>query len=176
MTPKTAFAILAEGVLTSAAPLSAQDAAPLHERTAQSDLPLDGPRAAMQLDHVGLSFDVDPEHKAISGDGLCRVRAEEALSQFVFDFDPRFHISMVRVDGELLESDHWESAGGLLTSDLADPVSAGSTRQVQIGWDGVPHEAENAPWQGGFVWSETESGKTADPTTDVGRMSRGATF
>jgi hypothetical protein len=148
MTPKTAFAILAAGVLTSAAPLSAQDAAPLHERTAQSDLPLDGPRAAMQLDHVGLSFDVDP----------------------------RFHISMVRVDGELLESDHWESAGGLLTSDLADPVSAGSTRQVQIGWDGVPHEAENAPWQGGFVWSETESGKTANPTTDVGRMSRGATF
>ena len=160
MTPRTALAILAAGALAPAAPLWAQDSAPpLHERTAQTDLPLEGPRAAMQLEHVGLSFELDPERKAINGDGHYRVRAEETLAQLVFDFDPRFRVSVVRVDGAFVEAEHWQSAEGLLTIDLPQSLPAGESTQVQIGWDGVPHEATNPPWQGGFVWSETEDGQ-----------------
>ncbi|WP_338242075.1 M1 family metallopeptidase [Aurantiacibacter hainanensis] len=160
MTPKFATVMLAAGAMASAAPLLAQvSAPPLHERTAQTDLPLEGPRAAMQLEHVGLSFELDPGRKAINGDGRYRVLAEERLSQLVFDFDPRFRVSVVRLEGQFLEPDHWESVDGLLTIDLPAPVSAGTTTQVQIGWDGAPHEALNAPWEGGFVWSETEDGQ-----------------
>jgi len=113
----------------------------------------------MRLEHVGLSFELDPERKAINGDGHYRVRAEEALAQLVFDLDPRFRVSVVRVDGASVEPEHWESAEGLLTIELPHSLPAGETTQVQIGWDGVPHEAENAPWQGGFVWAETEDGQ-----------------
>ena len=46
---KTISVILAAGALAPAAVVYAQeDAAPLHERTALTDVPLEGPRAAMQ--------------------------------------------------------------------------------------------------------------------------------
>jgi aminopeptidase N len=30
---------------------------------------------------------------------------------------------------------------------------------VAITYDGVPHEAKKAPWDGGFVWAKTETGE-----------------
>ena len=159
MTPKLVFAILAAGALAPAASVWAQDAAPLHERTAQSDLPLTGARAAMQLDHVSLSIVVHPETRTIQGAGYYRVVPQTDLTQLQFDLDPRLAVSRVEIDGASLSPQEWRNPGGLLTIDLPQPIKAKAPVMVWIDYSGTPHEALNAPWGGGFVWSETEQGQ-----------------
>ncbi|MFB0611858.1 M1 family metallopeptidase [Aurantiacibacter poecillastricola] len=154
-----AIAMLAAGAMAPAASVWAQAATPLAERTAQSDLPLEGPRAAMRLEHVGLSFVVHPERKAIEGRGNYRVQVNEALSELVFDLDPRFDVDSVRIGGEPVRTGGWENTSGLLTISLPQPVADSETLDVEITWSGTPHEAINPPWEGGFVWSETEAGE-----------------
>ena len=38
-------------------------------------------------------------------------------------------------------------------------AAAGAKAVVQVRYAGVPHEAENAPWDGGFVWSKAPTGE-----------------
>ena len=159
MALKIATLIGAAGALALAAPLYAQTAIPVAERTALSDVPLEGPRAAIALEHLGLSIAVDPEERSINGDAQYTIRATQDLDQLQFDLAPRYRISVVRVNGEQLEPSAFANPDGLLTIDLATPLANGETATVQIGWDGQPHEAINAPWDGGFVWSETPDGQ-----------------
>ncbi|MWV26308.1 M1 family metallopeptidase [Aurantiacibacter rhizosphaerae] len=157
---KAAITLLAAGALAPAAVVSAQDAPePLHERTALTDLPLEGARAAMQLEHVTLSISVNPQSRQIAGDASYRVLAEDTLDELVFDLDPRFAVRGVSVAGEQLDDGRWTSAEGLLTIHLAEPLLSGAPIDVRITYDGAPHVARNAPWEGGFVWSETPEGK-----------------
>ncbi len=151
--------LLMAGASALAAPLCAQEAPPLAERTAQSDLPLEGPRAAMELAEVSLSITVDPAGRSITGDGHYRVLATDALTQLQFDLDPRFRISKVQVDGVQIDRAAFANPDGLLTIDLPSALPAGASADVQIGWDGQPHVAIRSPWDGGFTWSQTPDGQ-----------------
>ena len=157
---KTISVILAAGALAPAAVVYAQeDAAPLHERTALTDVPLEGPRAAMQLKHVALSIAVDPQARSITGDAQYRVTGDTILETLVFDFDPRFTVHGVALEGIPLERRRWAKAEGLLTIELPAPLPVGETADVRIEYAGMPHVAINPPWDGGFVWSRTEDGQ-----------------
>ncbi len=158
---KTAIAILAAGALAPAASVWAQDISPppLAERTAQSDLPLEGARGAMQLQHVSLSIAVHPADKSIEGTVFYRVIPQADLAQLQFDLDPRFTVSRVEIDDVALSPEDWRNADGLLTVNLPQPVRADEPVQVRIDYAGIPHEAINAPWEGGFVWSQTDAGE-----------------
>ncbi len=159
MTPKTAIALLAAGVLAPPAPSWAEGAPPLDTRTAQSDLPLTGPRAAMHLLYAGLSFELDPQRRYLNGNGQYQVQAREDLARLEFDLDPRFRVYSIRLEGAELAANQWSSTDGVLTIALPKGLKAGYTTLVQIAWDGSPHEAINAPWEGGIVWSETDDGQ-----------------
>lgn len=157
---KTISVILAAGALAPAAVVCAQEnAPPLHERTAQTDLPLEGSRAAMQLEHVALSIAVDPQTRSIAGDARYRVTGDTILETLVFDFDPRFTVHGVALEGIPLERRRWAKAEGLLTIELPAPLPVGETADVRIEYAGMPHVAINPPWDGGFVWSQTEDGQ-----------------
>ncbi|KLI65236.1 hypothetical protein AAV99_04375 [Aurantiacibacter marinus] len=142
---------------TLAFPVTAfgQAAPPLSERTAQSDLPLDGPRADMLLEHVTLSIAVDPASQSISAEGVYAVIMRGGQSSLAFDLDPRFDIASIQVDGAALPEIAWSNPDGLLSIDLPAPLSAGDNVTVQIAYSGSPHVALNAPWEGGFVWDRT---------------------
>lgn len=155
---------MAAGALALAAslcatPATAQRMQPLAERTGQTDLPLDGPRAQMQLEDVRLGLTIMPESRSIAGDGTYTVRARQQLSEIAFDLDPRYTVSGVSVDGSALGSDAFANPEGLLTIRLPRPLSAGSTAEVHIEYAGRPHVARNAPWDGGFVWESTDQGQ-----------------
>ncbi len=150
---------LSAATLAFPATASAQFAPPLAERTAQSDLPLEGPRADMVLGNVRLSIRVDPENRSIEGEGLYRVEARQSLSQVAFDLDPRFTIERVVVDGQVIDASQWSNPDGLLTINLPVQVGAGDFTNVVIAYEGRPHVALNAPWEGGFVWDRTPEGE-----------------
>ncbi|WP_340588189.1 M1 family metallopeptidase [Erythrobacter alti] len=124
------------------------------ERTAQSDLPLEGPRAAMELQYVVLSLAIDPERRSIAGEGSYRVLLSEPQSTLAFDLDPRFTVSAISVNGAALDRGAWRNPDGLLTMQLPAAAGAGDVLEVSISYAGRPHEALSAPWEGGFVWSQ----------------------
>ncbi|MEL1251782.1 M1 family metallopeptidase [Aurantiacibacter gilvus] len=159
MTPRFIIASLAAGACALAVSVSAQEVQPLAERTAQSDLPLEGARAAMHLDHVTLAITVDPENERISGEGRYRIAVSQDLDHLALDLDPRYAISGVAVGGTELEASAWRNPDGLLQIDLPDPVSAGDVVDLSVRYAGQPHVAANPPWDGGFVWSETPDGE-----------------
>jgi len=159
-----ALAVLA---LAAAHPALAQEPPPLAERTAQSGLPLDPVREAMELPYLALSFTVDPATRSIAGEAHYTVRAatplDRPLDQLAFDLDPRFAIARITVDGQELAPSAWSNPDGLLTIALPAPLPAGGEAKVTIRWSGTPHIAVRAPWDGGFTWSTTppdETGRT----------------
>ena len=137
-------------------PATAQSAPELAERTAQSDLPLEGPRAAMQIEHVRLAIAVDPEARRIDGTGEYRIAVSQDLSQLQFDFDPRYEVSGVTVNGRDVAPSAVSNPDGLMTIDLPRSLDGGDTVDVGIAYSGSPHVARNAPWSGGIVWDEFE--------------------
>ncbi|GGD61567.1 M1 family peptidase [Erythrobacter arachoides] len=138
---------------------SAQDAPPIAERTAQSDLPLEGPRAATRIGHASLSISVTPATRSIAGRALHQVVALSDTAQLQFDLDPRFAISEIVVDDVAVPASGWRNPDGLLTIDLPRPLGAGERALVSIMYTGVPHVATNPPWDGGFTWATTPGGE-----------------
>ena len=159
MTPRILALSLSAAALALPATAGAQFAPPLAERTGQTDLPLDGPRAAMTLDSVTLAIGIHPDERRIEGDGIYIVSVDEALAELAFDLDPRFTIRSIIVDDETLDENSWQNPDGLLTISLPEPVSAGESLRVRIAYGGRPHVALNAPWEGGFVWDRTPDGE-----------------
>jgi len=138
------------------AALAESKQAPLAERTKQTGLPLTEAQQATAMPYLALSITVDPARKAISGEARYRIRATAPLDRVQFDLDPRFRISQVLVADSPLAEDRWRNDGGLLTIDLPAPLAPAAETHVSIAYAGSPFVAANAPWDGGFVWSETE--------------------
>ncbi|MDE1468158.1 M1 family metallopeptidase [Aurantiacibacter sp. D1-12] len=131
------------------------DAQSLSQRTAQTDLPLTGPRAAMQIEHVDLAIAVLPDRRRIEGDSSYRLTASEALDELALDLDPRYNVTAVSIDGVELAADAYANPRGILTMRLPSAATAGDTINLRIQYEGSPHVARNAPWDGGIVWSQS---------------------
>lgn len=114
---------------------------------------------ALGFEHADLKLKVIPDKKAIEGEATLTFLAKAPLRTLVVDFDRVFAIRKLTIDGKPLASSAWSNPEGRLTITLPKTVAKG--RQIKLGvtYDGVPHEAKRAPWDGGFVWSKTETGE-----------------
>jgi aminopeptidase N len=115
--------------------------------------------AALTIEHVDLKLKIIPERKAIEGDATLTLTAKSALSHIVLDFDRDFAISALIVDGKTLPASAWTNPEGRMTITPPRAIKAGGRTVVRIRYAGVPHEAERAPWDGGFVWKTTPTGQ-----------------
>jgi aminopeptidase N len=115
--------------------------------------------AAMTLQHVDLRIKVIPERKAIEGDATLTLLAKSALPRIVLDLDKNLPISSLTVDGKALPASAWSNPEGRLTITPPAPIAAGAKTVVRIRYAGVPHVAEKAPWDGGFVWKTAPTGE-----------------
>jgi aminopeptidase N len=139
--------------------------APLHPQTALSSGSLSEQQALYDVQHYRLELDVDPARKFIEGNVVMQAVAVEILPLVELDLDPRFEVLAASINGEPVRF-HSE-AGKLILS--GNVVPAGNAFTTIISYEGRPYEAENPPWDGGFVWSETESGEHWIATAVQGR-------
>ncbi|MBO9708454.1 MAG: M1 family metallopeptidase [Caulobacter sp.] len=112
--------------------------------------------AAVTIEHVDLKLKVIPDRKAIEGDATLTLRAKSALPRIVLDLDRDLKVSSLTVDGKARP---WTNPEGRMTITLPAPIKAGGKAVVQIKYAGQPHEAERAPWDGGFVWKTAPTGE-----------------
>jgi len=138
---------------------------PVHPQTAQSSGALSEMQALYDVQHYQLELQVYPDRKMIEGRVTMRAIATESITTVELDLDPRFEILETSVNGQT--SSYQKAEGKLLL--LGSEIQSGSEFTTTVSYRGRPYEAENPPWDGGFVWSETESGEHWIATAVQGR-------
>ena len=121
--------------------------------------PILSEQAAYDVLFYDLSLDVDPATRSISGSNTTVARVVSPVRQFVLDLDTLFTVSeVVILEGGTARPLAWERRVGRLWIDLGSELPPGSQVTIRVGYAGAPRVAPRAPWDGGFVWSQTPSG------------------
>ncbi|WP_187335304.1 M1 family metallopeptidase [Novosphingopyxis iocasae] len=131
---------------------------PLTERTAETGLPLTPEQQSVDFTHADLSWRIDPETQSITGDATLTLKVEKPIRTIQFDLDRNLPVSAIDVDGKPRPASAWNNPEGQLTIRLPRNYRAGEELKLRIRYAGTPHVAVRAPWDGGFVWSETPGG------------------
>jgi aminopeptidase N len=126
------------------------------EITMDSSRPMSAGLAAYDVEHYTLSNDIQVEQKSIAGSAAIRFEALKEMSVLELDFDGRYTIELIEDDEGPLDSTRDEAK---LYVTLRSSLSQGESHEVTVHYHGQPVEAVRAPWDGGFVWSETPSGR-----------------
>jgi aminopeptidase N len=126
------------------------------EATLDSGRPMTDGLKAYDVEHYTLRNNILVEEKAIAGSASIRFRAIKDMDVLELDFDGMYAIDSIEADGGALE---YRREPAKLYIALGDILPAGEGAEITIRYHGQPIEAERAPWDGGFVWSETPSGK-----------------
>lgn len=159
------FRPLAFAALFSLAACASATAAPQAAERQSTAFTLDTGRErtpeqlAMRFDVADLSIRILPDDKAIDAVAVLTFTAEAALERLVVELDTRFDISSVQVDGAELSPGQWSNPDGRMTVRLPTPLGDGDAVELRIAYSGRPHEARNAPWDGGFVWATAPTGE-----------------
>ena len=106
--------------------------------------------------HYDLALEVFPDNKRIKGIATTEFKMLAATQFVELKLDSRFTINEVSSKGEVLK---YERDGGVIRVDLGEQQAKGSMVSVAVAYQGFPHIAKNAPWDGGFVFSKTEQGE-----------------
>ena len=129
---------------------------PLDPSVGDTGQPLSAVALKSDVQFYDLSLEVFLDDKRIKGVSKTQFKMLSA-SQFVeLKLDSRFLITAITSDDKTL---NYTRNAGVLNIDLGKQYPAGSTVNVAVAYEGNPHIAKNAPWDGGFVFAETESGE-----------------
>jgi len=109
---------------------------------------------AVRFDSARLAFNIQPPSKSIQAQARLDFTATAPVSAIVLELDTLYTIDQIEVDGTPI--DNWTNPEGRLTIPLPRPLAQGDSVAINIAYGGAPHVAERAPWNGGFVWSESD--------------------
>lgn len=102
-----------------------------------------------------LQLRVDPEKRYISGSNTISFKAEENLPVMQVDLFENMQVDSIIHRGKKLEYDRRYNA---VFIDFPQPIAEGTTDSIQFYYSGNPIVARNAPWDGGFVFTEDREG------------------
>jgi aminopeptidase N len=114
---------------------------------------------ALEFEKADLKLRIEPAAKRIRGDVLLSFGTRAPLQRIELDLDRNFAIEAIEVDGEKLGAADWRNPDGKLTINLPRVLVPGKQVALRVRYQGRPHVAKNAPWDGGFVWSQTPDGQ-----------------
>lgn len=120
------------------------------ERTAE--------QLAMIFEKADLSLKLDPQTRSVSGNAVLNFKANAVLKRLVLELDKNLKIESVSINGKALHSEAISNPDGRLFLSLDQAMNKGEIAEVNIRYQGVPRIAKRAPWDGGFVWSQTSTG------------------
>lgn len=141
-----------------ASSIMAQGIAPdvLHPQTELTGGVMSAAQAAYDVQHYTLKLSVDPSEKHIAGIVVMRAKIVSALNEIELDLDPRFKVGVTTINGKRVAS---RSQGGKLILESDSLLAVGSEIETTVAYDGYPHVAKKAPWDGGIVWAKTKDDK-----------------
>ncbi|MDV6316771.1 M1 family metallopeptidase [Idiomarina sp. HP20-50] len=111
----------------------------------------------LNLEKANLFFDIRPENREVKGKTELVLSVSEKQSNFLLNFDNNYQISEFSINNH--ETTNYTHRNGEIRFTLEQPLTVGEELKVAIEYKGQPHVAVNPPWDGGYVWDETETGK-----------------
>jgi aminopeptidase N len=132
---------------------------PLTDYNLGSGAPRSEAQQALEFDKADLKLRIEPATRSITGDVTLTFGTRVALNSIELDLDRNLPIDAIAVDGQPLAAASWRNPEGKLSIDLPRPLEPGKQVAVRVQYHGKPHVAKKAPWDGGFVWSQTPDGQ-----------------
>jgi aminopeptidase N len=114
---------------------------------------------ALEFDKADLKLRIEPASRSIRGDVTLTFGTRAPVGSIELDLDRNLPIDAIEVDGQPLPAARWRNPDGKLTIDLPQTLQPGKQVAVRVRYHGQPHVAKRAPWDGGFVWSQTPDGQ-----------------
>lgn len=111
-------------------------------------------RTCYDVHYYGLNVRVDPTYRTVAGSVRVSFHMLAASQRLQLDLFRNMVVDRIEMDGEVLTFERDEDAVFVETR----PMKAGYQGTLVVYFGGVPVEAKNAPWDGGFVWKKDESG------------------
>lgn len=113
-------------------------------------------RAWWNLTHYDLDFELDIENKFIKGSNNITYIVLEPKKAMQIDLQPPLKITKVIQAGESLT---FTQEGNAYVIQLKENQTKGSSKEIEVFYEGNPKEAPRAPWDGGFSWEKDANGK-----------------
>ncbi|MDW5288187.1 M1 family metallopeptidase [Formosa sp. PL04] len=112
-------------------------------------------RAWWDLTYYHLNVEVKPSEKFISGKNTIQYTVLEPANVLQIDLQDPLKITKVVQDGEILQV---IDDGNAHFITLIKTQNKGDSNSIDVYYEGLPKEAENAPWDGGFSWKKDANG------------------
>lgn len=122
-------------------------------------------RAWWDVLHYQLDVSVDPDNKALKGTTTIRYKVLEGGHVLQIDLQDPLTIDNVLQDGKSLDVNH-EGNAHFVRVEKTQKV--GDVNEISIAYSGKPHEAQNAPWDGGVTWAKDSAGNHFIATANQG--------
>lgn len=119
-------------------------------------LPLTDNMRAYDVDRYTLRHEILVASKSIAGSATVTFDVLARMDLLELDFDGYYDIDFVASNGNTLAFEQTESK---LLVHLASSLDVGESGSVTVFYKGVPLEARLPPWDGGFTWEQTPSGR-----------------
>jgi len=132
---------------------------PLSDYTVGSGAKRSADQLALDFEKADLKLRIEPASRSIRGDVLLTFGTRAPLDRIELDLDHNLPIDAIEVDGQPLSATRWRNPDGKLTVELPQRLEPGRQTTVRVQYHGQPHVAKRAPWDGGFVWSQTPDGQ-----------------
>ncbi|SFZ93965.1 Peptidase family M1 [Flaviramulus basaltis] len=113
-------------------------------------------RAWWDLTHYNLDFELDIENKFIKGSNTIAYTVLESKNVMQIDLQPPMKITKVIQAGVSLLFTQEENA---YIIQLKEDQIKGSSKEIEVFYEGNPKEAPRPPWDGGFTWEQDSNGK-----------------
>lgn len=126
-----------------------------------SDGPLSPEKAAYDVNYYDLDLAIDPATKTIKGSLLCRVKILNPIDTLVLDLDNPLTVDSVlfKKENAGFTNEFFARIDGKINIAIPIQVTPDDIISVKIYYNGAPRIAPRPPWDVGFVWETTPSGK-----------------
>ena len=122
-------------------------------------------RAWWDVTFYDLDVRITPADSSLRGLSAVTYRVLQPARVMQIDLQEPLAVDRVEQDGQALA---FRRDGNAVFVTLAAPQLAGETRTVTVAYHGRPRVAQNAPWDGGFVWAQDSLGRPTIATAVQG--------
>ncbi len=112
-------------------------------------------RTCFDVNHYDLNIAVDFNNRSISGYNIISFTGKQEENILQIDLVANMVIDSIEFESKLLPFSR-EHRAVFVT--LPHTIQIDSTYRLKVNFHGIPHQAENAPWDGGFVWTKDNNG------------------
>lgn len=148
-------------------PVMSQDSDVLATKTDTLRGSITPQRAWWDVTFYDLNVTVQPEDSSISGYNHITYRVEESPRMMQIDLQDPLQIDQVKQGGKNIRYHPVENSSAYMV-DVPKDLKRDSLYTITIYYQGRPQVAENAPWDGGFVWAQDSLGNDWIATANQG--------